>query len=181
MYKDIFRKQTLSRKVRALLFFVGAGIIIVTITLAAVILWQRPIVIVRIGDFSLNTQVEEFDVREKNEHPQLFALVPNTYGSLNIKIQNVGRRPARGFSLSFLPQGCRLGEASVYKTNTDCAVQITSSPETFWHCVDIRELRPGSEIQVKYKIYQEGSQGSSFQFSKITSQNARVKVIYYRQ
>jgi hypothetical protein len=197
MYEDIFkRKKRIPRKFRVLLILFGGAAIIAAVTFTAVIWWRRPIVIVRIGEFILNTEVEELDLQKRVDNPELSARAPNMYGSLNIKIQNIGRQPAQNLSFSFSPRGCRLGELCIYKIDPDCAVQITPStelrlnpdvwpesiePQAPWRYVSVKELRPGSEIQIKYKIYREGKQGPSFKFGKITSSNAKIKAFYYRQ
>lgn len=197
MRKDIFkRKKRIPPKIKVLLLvFVGPALIL-TVTLTAMTWWQRPIIIVRISEFSLNTEVEELNLRERIENPELSAIIPNIYGSLSIKIQNIGRRPAENISLNFLPQGCRLGKLYIRKTHPDCAVKITPSTDLrlnpdFWpesiepqaprRYVSVKELRPSSEIQIKYRFYREGQQLPSFKFGKISSTNAKVKAFYYRQ
>jgi len=197
MYQDIFKKnKRIPRKPGVLLVVSGGLIIVAAVIFAAMIWWHRPIVIVRISEFSLSSEVEKLNLGERIKNPDLSVSVPRIQGSLNIMIQNIGRSLAKNISLNFLPQRCKLGKLQIYKTDADCALNITPSTDSrlnpklgsegidsqnLSYFISVKELRPGSEVQLKYAIYQEGEESPVFKFSKISSSNARVRAFYYHQ
>jgi hypothetical protein len=197
MHKNIFKKSKgVPRKFIALLVVLGGITVITLVIVATIIWWHRPIVIVRISEFSLSTEVEELNLKEQIKNPDLSLSAPKIHGSLNIKIQNIGRRLAENISLNFLPERCKLGKLRIWKTDADCTVKITPSkdprsnpslgsteiaPRGASYFINIEELKPGSEIELKYTIYREGKLEPIFKFGKISSSNAKVKAFYYRR
>jgi hypothetical protein len=198
MYKDIFKKKKrLPGQFRALLIaFLGAIVIILFIQVT-LILWRRPIVIVRISEFSLNAGTQKIMPGEQMKNPDFSVITPRLHGSLNIRIQNIGRSPAQDITLSFLPRYCKLGKLYIKKSDTDCVLEVTPptrlqlkpdlGPERAkledggGYYIRVKELRPGSQVQLKYAIYREGAQEPIFKFGKMSSSNAKVKAFYYRQ
>jgi len=197
MYKDIFKKKRrISRKLTVSLIVLGGLSIITTVIPATIIWWHRPIVIVRIAELSLSTEVEKLNLKEQIKNTDLSVSAPKLHGSLNIEIQNIGRSPAENITLNFFPQHCKLGKLQIWKTDADCAVGITplrgppldsnlGSAEirlgNAGYFINIEKLRSGSEIELKYTIYREGQQEPIFKFAKMSSSNAKVKAFYYRR
>lgn len=198
-YIDLFKKsKRLPRKLRALLIAFLGSVIAILVMQTAAILWYRPIVIVRISEFTLNgAGAKKIEPGEQIENPELSAIAPSVNGSLQIGIKNIGRTPAQDISLVFLPGDCKLGKLYVKKSDPACALEITppSQPQPgsgispqgpnpqhnrYYH-IGIKELGPGSQVQLKYTIYREGAGEPVFKFERISSGNAKVKAFYYRR
>ncbi len=197
MYQDIFKKnKRIPGKFVVLLIVTGGLIIVAALIFGAMVWWYRPIVIVRVSEFSLSTEVEKINLGEGIKNHDLSASIPRIEGGLNIEIHNIGRGLAKNISLNFLPQRCKLGKLQIYKTDADCALNITPFTDlrlnhklgsegidlqSLGYFISVKELRPGSEVRLKYVIYREGGEPPVFKFSKIYSSNAKVRVLYYHQ
>lgn len=196
MYKDIFRKKKkITRRIAVLLSLLAILVVVLVIEVATIWWWQ-PIVIVRIYEFSLTEEVEELNLKRQMKNPALAESAPKIHGSLFIRIENIGRTTAENIALNFSLQHCKLGKLQIYKTDANCLLNITQPKELelnsrldakgvgtqdLGYFISIRELRPGSGIQLKYIIYIEGIGEPVIKFGKISSSNARVQIFYYRQ
>jgi|GEM_PF-7047653 len=198
MYKDLFKKKRrIPRKFWKLLFLFASLSIILLLVQAAITWWYEPVVIVRIGEFSLSAEVDDLNLADKIDRPRLSLSAPKIYGSLFIKIKNIGRYSAKNITLNFTPQYCKLGKLYIWKTDNDCAVKIASPadqgpssdfaleearpPGPGRYFIGVKELRPGSEVQLKFTIYRQEGRQPIFKFAKILSSNSKVKAFYYRR
>lgn len=197
MYQDIFKKnRRIPGKFGILLIVTGGLIIVAALIFAAMVWWHRPIVIVRVSEFTLNIEVEKINLEKGIDDPDLSTSIPRIGEGVNIEIHNIGRSLAKNISLNFVPQRCKLGKLQIYKTDADCALNITPSTDlrlnhkpgsegidlqNLGYFISVKELRPGSEVRLKYVIYREGEEPPVFKFFKKYSSNAKVRVLYYRQ
>ena len=169
MYKDIFKKKKrLPRGFKATLIVLLGLILIVFFVQLAIILWYRPIVIVRISEFSLSAGAQKIMPGEQIKNVDFPVVAPSTRGTLHIGMQNIGRSLARDISLNFLPRDCILGKLYVKKSDTDCLLEVsppiqvgpTPDPnlqrpkpqEGGYYRISVKGLRPGSQVPLKYTI-----------------------------